>query len=134
MHSIAIHLRAMQFFAHAAHHNVSGNSFFGDHKFFGTTYETLTEQYDSVVERMLGLNIPVGQHKLVDEANKIYQNTMIETADDFEILLALEKELCDMIETTIKAGTQTQGTTNLLSNIADSSETRQYKLTRRLGQ
>ena len=135
MHSLAIHLRAMQFYAHAAHNNASGIGFFCDHGFFGDVYEELTEHYDSIIERMLGLGVPVDAYKIAEEANKVFQNTATTELpnDAFATLLGLERELCQLIATTIEADQQSQGTVNLLASLADASEARQYKISRRLG-
>ena len=131
MFNIAIHLAALKLYTHALHHNTTGLGFFADHAAAGEFYEAHDEAFDSVVERILGQNVAVDHYKLADEANKVFQNTS-NSRDSFETLLALEKELCELIKTEIGAGEQSQGTINLLAGIADASEVRQYKISRRI--
>jgi len=131
VYAIAQQLAALKLYSHSLHHTASGIGFFADHAALKEFYEQYDEAWDAVVERMMGLGIAVDHYKLADEANKIFQNTVAE-ADKLETLLSMERELCDLIETEVKADTQSQGTINLLAGIADASEVRQYKLNRRL--
>jgi len=49
-------LRGMQLWYHAAHHVTRGTGFFGDHAdAYGGFYEALTEDFDSAVEKAIGL-------------------------------------------------------------------------------
>jgi DNA-binding ferritin-like protein len=55
MKVLLIHLRAMQLFTQHAHNLCGRVAFQQDHEFFGGVYEALDADYDSVVERIIGL-------------------------------------------------------------------------------
>lgn len=132
MEDLALLLRAMQLFAHAAHNEACGPNFFADHDYFGSLYETYEEAYDGVIERIIGL----GGDPDICEINKkaaemaarcdCYPNDVA-----FGTLLSMEKELCDECKSAQKG--QTIGTVNFLQGLADDSEKdRQYKIGQRL--
>ena len=138
MHTLASLFRFLQQFAHVAHHMTFGCTFFDDHKFLGKLYGEYEEAFDSVVERMVGL----GKIKSVADRLKIDAKAAgilaktdaseFTCAEDwFETLLDLEKELCREIEK-LASGKVSQGTLNLLAQLADDSEQRQYKLGQRV--
>jgi DNA-binding ferritin-like protein len=54
MKDLAVHLRAMQIYAHTAHNLCARVPFFQDHAFFADTYSALEDDYDSVIERIIG--------------------------------------------------------------------------------
>ena len=131
MNNIAIILRALQFYAHNAHNLAKGKTFLEDHEFFGELYGAYEGEYDSVVERMIGLGDEPDLNSITKQAaeaataNDFKDNDMA-----FSVLLVTEKELCDAIAKETPGATD--GTQNLLQGIADNSEMRQYKLKRRI--
>ncbi len=133
MKTTATLLRGLQFYAHNAHNLAKGEYFFADHEFLGDLYEEYEGNYDSVVERMIGTD---GTAPLA-EINKT-ACSMVEgkKADDcelaFKTILATEKDLCRQIAVDSKGASI--GTQNLLADLADKSEMRQYKIGRRIMQ
>lgn len=135
MDRVAISLRFMQLFAHNAHNLTSGTTFFQDHEFYGELYPAYEAAYDSVVERIIGsgdpdlkggkIDLVAFQRKAVDMLEKIeFSNTR-----GFSALLDAEKSLCKAVEEEVKG--RSQGIVQLLGDIANASEMRQYKLKQR---
>ena len=127
MKEIAIQLRAMQLYAHAAHNDVHGVAFFGDHEFLGELYSEYETQYDATVERMIGRNMVIDHNEIERGANSIFLKT---NGMAFSDLVMMETELRRLIESVYP--TQTIGTQDLLATFADSSEQRTYKLGQRV--
>lgn len=127
--NLASYLRYMQFYAHIGHNVLGGATFFQDHSFLGDLYGTYEDAYDSVIERMIGLEEPLNLIKIHKDA--VADLEIPKSYDQaFEALLECEKELCKKIEAI--APKCSQGTMNLLADMADKSEMRQYKLKQRL--
>lgn len=138
MVDLATHVRTMQLFYHQAHHLVKGEAFGSDHKLFNSFYKELDDSYDSIAERtimLLGsnaINLPdqVSQitHKLaiLPPLNQLQHNR-----DFFQIGLMLEKELCGRCAAHFQVQI-TEGTKNLLAQLCDESEQRQYKIQQRI--
>lgn len=127
--NLAALLRYMQLYAHMAHNLCSGYTFVADHPFLAELYSGYEEDYDAVIERMIGLgekvDIPNIQKMAVKdlEAPESFEEA-------FKELLNCEKSLCKACEGLAKDASL--GTNNLLAGIADKSEMRQYKLKQRL--
>ena len=129
MEEVAIILRAMQLFAHAAHNKVSGEAFFADHSFLGGLYPEYEEAYDSVVERIIGTGKDINLSDVLKSATV----RVIEPTDSdsiFNALLVSESNLRDAIDTAL--ATATTGTNNILAQLADDSETRCFKIGQRV--
>jgi DNA-binding ferritin-like protein len=138
MQTLASIYRFLQLFAHAGHHLASGCTFNQDHAFFGELYAAYGEAFDEIVERLIGMGKLSGvkdRIALDTKASAILAKTDSEelmcSEDCFEILLEMEQEICGKIEKLIE-GKLSQGTINLLAQLADDSEKRQYKLTQRV--
>lgn len=133
---ILCQIRAMQLFYHNAHHMVKGPLFPGDHGLFGSFYTELDGQYDSVGERFIGLfGQPLELSKiLVKVYNKVNSlpSEVNENKDFFIAGLELEKQLCSMCEHLDKTPDATSGLRQLIGNIADVCEARQYKIKQRV--
>jgi hypothetical protein len=130
-------LRAMQLYAHSAHHLVKGNSFFSDHEFFSEVYSELEDEYDAVAERIIGLfgeqHLKL-QDVLQNSFNKIADAPSIGIPDNklfFEYQFGLEHRLCDLIQQVLKAGVSA-GIEQLIGEFCNKSEMRQYKIKQRL--
>ena len=122
-------LRHMQFFAHIAHNSVGGATFLQDHAFLAELYAAYEAAYDAVVERMIGLDEDldlVEVHKVAVKDLKVPKS--FEAC--FKEILSMEKELCDLIEKLVK--NQSQGTVQLIGDLANQSEMRIFKLKQRL--
>lgn len=139
MQTLASIYRFLQLFAHAGHHLTSGCTFNQDHAFFAELYAAYEEAFDDIVERLIGTGKLSGVKDRLDldaKAAGILAKTDSEeltcAEDWFEILLEMEQEICGKIEK-LAGGKVSQGTLNLLAQLADDSEKRQYKLAQRIG-
>jgi DNA-binding ferritin-like protein len=131
MEKIAFILRYLQLYAHQAHNLVKGPTFFQDHEFLGGLYPVYEAEYDSVIERLIGLGKTVNIQKTnMLAAKELPQDSSVVGNKCFQHLLESEKYLCQQIEQSVKGASQ--GTIQLLGNIADQSEMRQYKLQQRI--
>lgn len=136
MKEIAISLRCLQLYAHNAHNLVSRMVFFQDHEFLGEVYSAAESNYDSVIERIIGL----GQEELDLSQLQVLACTKMtklpmqvsENLTFMQVILQLEKEISGLIEQKVKSGSCSVGTEQLLGDIADKSEVRQYKLKQRI--
>jgi len=137
MKALIEHLKAMHMYFHFAHLAVARASFIGDHKYFKDAYEAIFDDLDSVIERGVGLF----SEALLSQIAIMFENAVIKVkslpvgnvADNrvfFENALALEQTLCDLIANLAKSATV--GTEQLVTEIANKSEVRQYKIKQRL--
>src|ERR1035437_574512 len=119
---MAVQLRAMQFFAHIAHNEVSGTSFHEDHEFLGELYATYETGYDDLVERMIGLGKTPNLWTIASEANSDLQGMRTQglNFEWYKKLLTAEKDLCGFAETLIDTSIS-EATRNLISQLADDS-------------
>lgn len=129
MQELASQLRAMQLYAHACHNVVSGPHFLDYHDFFGELYPAYEKDYDSVVERGIGLGMFSNVTQITAQAAQLFakENYSLQEAQYmFHTLLKMERAVCTMVKDYYSKSTP--GTQQLLGNIADMSEVRQYKL------
>jgi DNA-binding ferritin-like protein len=130
-------LRASQLFLHQAHLLVKGAVFLQDHEFLGSMYSELEGEFDSVSERLIGLggqdqlNLQSVMAKVVEKLKSCPSTGTKENKDFFKYQLEFEKSICAQVETLCKSGVS-QGTIQLLGDIANRSEMRQYKLKQRV--
>ena len=130
MQHLAILFRTMQLFSHNAHNLAKGSTFFQDHEFLGELYPVYESAYDCIVERILGLG---GDIDLVDTARQAASGVdMIDATRPFSSVLEAEKLVCSAIEDLIKTSEMSEGTRQMLGNLCDESEVRQYKIGRRI--
>ena len=130
---LAIAFRAAQFIAHNSHHLIKGATFFQDHEFIGELYESYAESYDTLAERIIAFNGTLDVIAVTSKAASYASsfNPEGKTSNEiFSALLAVEKSFCNMIKAIVPSCTD--GTQNLLQDIADKSEMRQYKIGRRI--
>lgn len=131
MKTLAIVLRAAQLYGHMAHNLTTGCSFFQDHEAFAEFYGDYQKDYDDVVERMIGLKGDCDILGITKSACDLVEKTKFkDTMGAYAVLLATEKSICEIC--VAENGKATFGTQNLLQGIADRSEMRQYKISRRL--
>ena len=134
MKDIATLLRSMQLFAHAAHNIVSGAVFMQDHNMLGDLYPAYESEYDDVVERIIGLSsLSMEEIMMIQESAVMRMKSVAMSQKENKgyllVLLDMEKALCSMIQQPVQG--RTEGTKQLLGDIADKSEQRQYKLKQR---
>lgn len=104
--------------------------FFADHEYLGELYEAYESAYDAVIERSIGLGIAVDLSAIgIDAAQRAARWRGNKTALAFDYLLDVERGIVS--EARRLSPFSTFGTVNLLSQLADDSEARQYKLLRR---
>ena len=131
MKRLAVLYRGLQLYAHNAHNLAKGKTFFEDHEYLGELYGAYESAYDSIVERMIGLDQKIDLKAITTEAADMAGTSDISDNDQaFRTILATEKELQTALEEEDKSATF--GTCNLLQDLADQSEARMYKLKRRL--
>jgi len=134
---VAALFRAGQFYAHHAHNNVKGILFHSDHEFFGELYPTYEAAYDGCVERYIGTcGKPVDSLRLAGDSLDLLTDLPIECGENnhafYQGILHVERAICTYIESCGKAAGMTEGTRQMLGNLADESEVRQYKIKQRL--
>lgn len=129
MDIIATYLRFLQLYAHNAHNMIQGPMFFEYHDFLGELYPVYESAYDSVIERALGLGIELDLKKITSEANYLIETKPFEVKEPLKLfahILDCEKILCNLIGQSFDQATI--GSQQLLGDIADKSEGRQYKI------
>lgn len=137
MKELLVLLRAMQIYTQNAHHLVKGVVFHQDHEFFGEVYEAVGDDFDDVAERIIGL---FGEEPL--ELGELMQGVMMklqgapsvgvkENKVFYQHLLGMEKQLCHLVDMICQAK-PSYGTEQLVTEICNKSEMRQYKIKQRL--
>jgi DNA-binding ferritin-like protein len=131
MKELAVELRTAQFVAHNAHNLAKGATFFEDHEFFGEAYADYESAYDSIVERIIGLGDEIDLNDVTQEAAAELDEYPITTVGlCYQHLLESEQEIQTLCSSLTPGSTI--GTQNLLAQIADDSEVRQYKISRKI--
>lgn len=131
MEEIVIVLRYMQLYSHQAHNLVKGKTFFQDHDFLGEIYPAYEKDYDDVVERSIWIGKPVNIMQTNQKASGLLsEDSELSIESCLRQLLSSEKFLCSAIEEV--KDEFSEGTRQMLGNIADKSEVRQYKLKQRI--
>jgi len=124
--------RAAYLYAHRAHHRTAGVTFFSDHAFFGELYPAYESAFDALMERSIGLGIEVDDAAVAASACQGFISVLkdVDTLAFYRRLSHTETEL----QAQLKAAAETSsfGTQNLLQDLADHSEARQYKIKQRL--
>jgi len=144
MVQLLVQLRSMQLFNHSAHNLCGRVPFFADHEAFGSFYPEHETAYDSVAERLIGKVGPQGLNlaQLIQQVSAkcagLPSTEVTENSKFFEVSLKLELEMCSIIESYIKQGViapgvpMSEGTRQMLGDLADKSEIRQYKIKQRI--
>lgn len=134
MKELAILLKCLNIYAHNAHNLASRVVFNQDHEFLAEIYNAADNNYDNVVERMIGLglnpNLPEINILAAQKAAALQLGA--DNASKLNVCLDLEKQCTNLINTLVKSNQLTAGTEQMVGNIADLSEVRQYKLQQRL--
>lgn len=130
MKQIAVILRALQLYAHNAHNLAKGKTFFEDHEHFGELYATYESAYDSVIERMIGLDDAPDLIDVTERACALVKKSPADNEEAFETIMATEYALREEVEAA--NGKASLGTQNFLQGIADASEQRCYLIGQRL--
>lgn len=133
MHKLATLFRAAQLMGQRFHNLAKGPSFFSDHAALANFYEAYESAYDDLVERMIGTGQNPDIAKINSDACEMFQQTTVLKTNDefFSRLLKSEGEFCREIAIGVKSGCS-EGTCNLLQDLADQSEKRQYLIKHRV--
>ena len=135
---LAILLRAMQIYYHSCHNLVGRNVFFSDHEAFVGFYTAMEAGYDSVIERGIGLygseiaDITTIMKGVYGKIKTLPCSQAKENKQFFEAALTLENELNQKLDEAIKCEETSEGTKNLLADLADKGEVRIYKIKQRI--
>ncbi|MEO0271675.1 MAG: ferritin-like domain-containing protein [candidate division WOR-3 bacterium] len=130
-------LRTLQLYTHIAHNYVKGPLFLQDHDFLGDLYKEYESDYDDLVERIIGLGKPCNLkelHKMSIASLELLPTEVKENKEYFVQILALERKLNDFANEVCKKDPSiSEGTKQLVGDIANKSEKRMYKLKQRIG-
>lgn len=134
---LATHLQALKFASHYFHNICSKVAFFSDHEFFGEVYGAADGAYDSVIERYVGLFgagnlnlnalVQMSHDKIKSVPSQFPENHAM-----FGVLLQMENELNAMCNAICKSPECSEGTRQLVGDLANASEMRLYKIKRRM--
>lgn len=126
---LLVYLKYMNIYAHISHNILGGETFFQDHEFLAELYAKYEDVYDSLVEKFIGLDKKLDLIKIHKSAiDALGEPKDYEEA--YSELLECEKAVCDACKEMTKDATI--GLANMLAQIADESEGRQYKIKQRL--
>lgn len=131
-------VRALQFYAHHAHHVCARIVFSQDHAMLAEIYTKAETDYDNIIERYIGLkgDAALDESKVLMMACQKVQKLPMKDVKENKILLKacldLILEINSKIEPLCKEPNASQGTIQMLGNIADANEVLVYKLKQRL--
>jgi DNA-binding ferritin-like protein len=133
MDEIATIFKVLNLYAHAAHNLVNDATFFADHSFLESLYAEYDKEYDSTIERMLGLDSPVFLKTISGNAQRIFESLPLDVRKNdeyFRNLIELENALLGSIAE--KYPSVSIGTQQLIGEQANQAEGRLYKLKQRV--
>lgn len=139
MKELQILLRSLQLYAHQAHNLCARIVFHQDHEMFAEIYTKAESDYDSITERAIGLSGEEAVCSLQEllqgcfsKLSSIQDKSVKENSIYYQVILSLIKEINAKIEPLCKSGSLTQGTIQMLGDIADKNEVLLYKINQRL--
>lgn len=134
MQQLAIMYKMKNLLAHNMHNLCARVAFLPDHEYLADIYEKADDHYDAVVERMIGLGMPIDLNAVHSQA--IQKLASIPQGKDnsemFSQLLQVNKQIIQMIEMECKSGKLSEGTRQMLGGQADELEMEGYKLGQRI--
>ena len=137
MLELIVTLRASQLFLHHAHLLAKGSLFTQDHEYLSALYSEMESEFDSVSERLIGLggeqqlNLQQLMAKVNEKLKSCPSTEAKENKVFFQKQLEFEKSICAQAEAICKQPIS-EGTKQLIGEVANKSEIRQYKLSRRV--
>lgn len=135
---LVAHLRTLHLYYHNCHHVAFGPTFVQDHELFQQFYETFLTDYDDVSERTVGYygRASLDLESIMRQVQIILSQLPKPSQASVDEMLAggllAEKELCKICEVVDKTPEASSGLRQLLGDIANRSEVRQYKIQQRL--
>lgn len=129
MHDLAVLYKLMNFYFHNAHNLISGPTFLEDHAFFGDLYSSADENYDAIVERIIGNDEELDLVSIAKESVNL-----LDKLDDnyYENALVLLEESVKLIDEISKSGKVDVADQNLIQGQADATKIFIYKIKRKL--
>lgn len=138
MYDLLVCLRALQLMSHHFHNLAARVVFFQDHEFFAEVYGAAETGYDAVIERIIGLQ-GEGQlnlQQLMSNVSKKLEGVpsvgVKENKVFYQYILKEEMYICQKVKELIASGAVTPGTEQMLGDLADKSEIRQFKIKQRI--
>lgn len=135
MEKLACLFRAANLYAHSAHNQVRGSTFFSDHDFLGSLYSEYTEAYDKTVEQMIGLQMSPNVANITscacDMATAMPDPAAFSCEVVFAALLKMEADIQTEIANLYESADI--GTQNILAQFFEDSQHRgNYKIGQRI--
>jgi DNA-binding ferritin-like protein len=138
MLELAVLLKCLNMYSHKAHHVVARAVFLQDHEFLAEIYSKADSDYDNVIERFIGLNSTEAldeQSVLSQAVQKCGTYPLKGVKENKDLLVSCLKQIQEIngkIEVLCKASGTTQGTIQMIGDIADKNEVLIYKLKQRV--
>lgn len=133
MQKILVFLRFKQLLSHILHNYAEGPSFFADHEFLSGFYNQAETQYDTLIERIIGLKLDINPILVQEEAVTLLKEIEYPFKNPFDLLLVAEEQLCQAINDFVHSEKDlSEGTIQMLGNFCDQAEINQYKISRRI--
>lgn len=139
MLQLAICLRALQLYSHHAHNLCARVVFHQDHEFFADVYGFAETSYDDVIERIIGTQGESASLELKGILKGVYAKLdkfpdvgVKENKIFYAAILDQKKYILDELETLCQSPELSEGTKQMLGNIADKMEVFVYKIQQRL--
>jgi DNA-binding ferritin-like protein len=130
---VALAFRSAQFIAHNSHNLIKGVTFLEDHEFLGELYQAYEQGYDKCIERIVAFTGNADVIGITSKACAISAqfNPAGKTSNEiFSFMLDLEKSICAAIKTAVPGCSD--GTQNLLQDLAEKSELRIYPISQKI--
>lgn len=137
MLELAVLIKSLEFYSQQAHHVCARAVFNQDHAFLGEIYTKMNGDYDSVIERFIGLNgdAALDEQSVFSQAVQKSAQSPVKGVQENKVFfvncLKAIKEINAKIEVLCKVPGTTQGTIQMLGNCADLNEVLIYKLQQR---
>lgn len=138
MIELAILVQSLKMYAHAAHHICARVVFNQDHDTLSAIYTQADSDYDDLIERYIGIygDESLDEAKIITSAaQKMTQMPLKDAKENKELLKACLdtiKEINAKIEPLCKNPKTSQGTIQMLGDIANRNEVTIYKLKQRI--
>jgi DNA-binding ferritin-like protein len=134
MLNLAIALRSLQLYAHNCHNLASGMTFFSDHSFFGDVYAQAEVDYDSIIERLLGMGKDLDLYQVQYKACESISNMPVKSDNEeyFKQILKMKLAIIKQVDALAKAKILPSGTEQLVTEISNKTEVDVYKIRQRL--
>lgn len=129
MELLAAYFRFLQLYAHACHNLVSGDLFLQFHDFFGDLYPKYEKDYDDLIERLIGLKGTVNILAITKASYETLSDYPVDSKDIPSMLKCIlnhEQAICEIIAQITPE--LSIGSQQLIGEMANQSEMRQYKL------